>query len=52
MLIRDFFTDTTIGLDLAAATKDDALEACVRLLGVDARAEATLLKALRCTTSS
>jgi nitrogen PTS system EIIA component len=47
MRLRDFFTPGAIDLDLHAADKDAALGELVRLLGVDARAEETLLRVLQ-----
>ena len=46
MRLRDFFTPGAIDLDLRAVDKDAALGELVRLLGVDARAEETLLRVL------
>jgi mannitol/fructose-specific phosphotransferase system IIA component (Ntr-type) len=47
MRLRDFFTPGAIDLDLRAADKDAALGELVRLLGVDSRAEETLLRVLQ-----
>ena len=47
MHLRDFFSTDAIGLDLHAATKDEALEVCVRLLRLGDRTEATILKIIR-----
>ncbi len=47
MRLRDFLTDDAITLDLAAPSKEAVLEEMVRLLHLDQRAEATLLRILR-----
>ena len=46
MHLRDFFSIDTIGLDLSATSKAEALDACVRLLHVDDRTHASILKVL------
>ena len=47
MRLRDFFTPGAISFDLQATSKDAALTAMVRLLGLDARASETLLRVLQ-----
>ena len=47
MRLRDFFTPGAISFDLQATSKDGALTAMVRLLGLDARASETLLRVLQ-----
>jgi PTS system nitrogen regulatory IIA component len=47
MLLREYFADDAIGLDLKAQTKDDLLQEMVGLLRLDPKAEALLLKKLK-----
>jgi mannitol/fructose-specific phosphotransferase system IIA component (Ntr-type) len=47
MLLREYFAEDAIGLDLRATTKDDILQELVKLLKLDAKAEALLLKKLK-----
>ena len=47
MRLRDFFTDDAVSLDLAASSKDQALEEMAALLAMDERATQTLLRVLR-----
>jgi mannitol/fructose-specific phosphotransferase system IIA component (Ntr-type) len=47
MLLREYFAEDAIGLDLKAQTKDDLLQEMVALLRLDPKAEALLLKKLK-----
>jgi mannitol/fructose-specific phosphotransferase system IIA component (Ntr-type) len=47
MLLREYFAEDAIGLDLVARTKDDILLELVRLLRLDPKAEALLVKKLK-----
>ena len=47
MMLREYFAEDAIGLDLKAQTKDDILLELVRLLRLDPKAEALLLKKLK-----
>jgi len=47
MLLREYFAEDAIGLDLQARTKDDILQELVRLLRLDPKGEALLLKKLK-----
>ena len=46
MLLREFFTDDAIALDLKGTTKEEILLELVRLLKLDEKSEATLVKKL------
>ena len=46
MRLRDFFASDSVNLELAAATKPEAISALVALLHVDADTSATLIKLL------
>ena len=47
MRLKDLFTDDAVALNLTAETKDEALEEMIRLLRLEEKSEATLLKTLR-----
>jgi mannitol/fructose-specific phosphotransferase system IIA component (Ntr-type) len=47
MRLREFFTPDVVKLDLESDQKDDLLRELVGLLGLDEKAEATLLKTLK-----
>ncbi len=47
MLLREYFAEDAIGLDLQARAKDDILQELVGLLRLDPKAEALLLKKLK-----
>ena len=47
MRLREFFTPDVVKLDLESDQKDDLLRELVGLLGLDDKAEATLLKTLK-----
>ena len=47
MQIREFFAPSAVKLDLAAATKDDALLEMIGLLGLDERTSGNLFKMLK-----
>ncbi|HUP53285.1 MAG TPA: PTS sugar transporter subunit IIA [Longimicrobiales bacterium] len=47
MRLREFFTPAVVKLDLESDQKDDLLRELVGLLGLDEKAEATLLKTLK-----
>jgi len=47
MHLREYFSEDAVGLDLKAATKDDALQELVALLHLDPKSEALLLKKLK-----
>jgi mannitol/fructose-specific phosphotransferase system IIA component (Ntr-type) len=47
MQLREFFSEDAVALRLEGTTKDEILQALVRLLKLDAKAEAMLLKMLK-----
>ena len=47
MLLREFFSADAISLDLQGKTKEDILKELIRLLKLDEKSEATLLKKLQ-----
>lgn len=47
MLLREFFAEEAIALDLRGATKEDVLRELIRLLKLDEKSEGTLLKKLQ-----
>lgn len=47
MRLRELFTPDVVKLDLASDQKDDLLKELVELLGLDEKAEATLVKTLK-----
>ena len=47
MKLRDFFTLSTVQLDIASTLKDDALSELIGLLGLDEKSEANLYKTLK-----
>ncbi len=46
MLLREFFTDDAIALDLKGTAKEEILQELVRLLKLDEKSESTLVKKL------
>lgn len=47
MRLRELFTEDAVKLDIESDSKDDVLQELVSLLGLDPKAEATLLKTLK-----
>ncbi|MFV1986060.1 MAG: PTS sugar transporter subunit IIA [Gemmatimonadota bacterium] len=47
MRLREFFSDETINLDLAAETKDDALKELVSVFSLDEKSDGILYKMLK-----
>ena len=47
MLLREFFSEDAISLELEANSKEDILKELIRLLKLDEKSEATLLKKLQ-----
>lgn len=47
MHLRDYFSIESVGMDLSASRKDEALVECARLLQVDERTQAAILHVLR-----
>jgi len=47
MLLREFFSEDAISLDLQGTAKEDILKELIRLLKLDEKSEATLLKKLQ-----
>jgi PTS system nitrogen regulatory IIA component len=47
MLLREFFSDDAISLDLKGESKDEILREMIRLLRLDEKSEGTLLKKLQ-----
>ena len=47
MLLREFFSPDAISLDLLGTTKEEILKELIRLLKLDEKSEATLLKKLQ-----
>lgn len=47
MRLRELFTADVVKLELESDTKDEVLKELVRLLGLDERSEATLIKTLK-----
>jgi mannitol/fructose-specific phosphotransferase system IIA component (Ntr-type) len=47
MRLRELFTADAVKLELESETKDDVLRELVELLGLDGKAEATLIKTLK-----
>jgi len=47
MLLREFFSEDAIALDLQGTAKEDILKELIRLLRLDEKSEATLLKKLQ-----
>lgn len=47
MELREFFTDSSVSLDLQGTTKDEILKELIHLLGLDEKSEGILFKMLK-----